>query len=440
MFFSDQNINKRIVNYSLILSCFYLVVRIIDNVILQMNSLGDEWFFIRDLSFYLDNGYYLSVLNGFSIPITILSSWIFNFTGDLSLSLRLSNTFSNFILIIYLFYRKDLVKNDFKKIFTIFLFMLIGTMGGMFTGTNDSIFNASLVIIFSEIYLHIRKSKSNNIIMVIAFTSCILSRPHFIIYLPMVFLSLVILYVIRNGWIVKNIFSSISINFFTSIILVVLFNYPKIIESNFKHNQGNYLPEFLFFTYSDKSGTYKTNDPGFNWTQWHFYSQMVSNQSGNYLFAPVVEWNEVQEFKEKNTDYSLPSSYQEYLQNHPLSVIKRFPFSIIEISLMSIRHLGLFLFMIPAWLYYKINNKAFDSSIFISILILSTIFIWALIWPRYIDNRWLVSIYIMVLIMVTNKNNFVPHILEKKHLMLNIIIMDFITVWALWKWKIFLHI
>ena len=316
MFFSDQNINKRIVNYSLILSCFYLVVRIIDNVILQMNSLGDEWFFIRDLSFYLDNGYYLSVLNGFSIPITILSSWIFNFTGDLSLSLRLSNTFSNFILIIYLFYRKDLVKNDFKKIFTIFLFMLIGTMGGMFTGTNDSIFNASLVIIFSEIYLHIRKSKSNNIIMVIAFTSCILSRPHFIIYLPMVFLSLVILYVIRNGWIVKNIFSSISINFFTSIILVVLFNYPKIIESNFKHGQGNYLPEFLFFTYSDKSGTYKTNDPGFNWTQWHFYSQMVSNQSGNYLFAPVVEWNEVQEFKEKNTDYSLPSSYQEYLQNH----------------------------------------------------------------------------------------------------------------------------
>ena len=84
---------------------------------------------------------------------------------------------------------------------------------------------------------------------------------------------------------------------------------------------------------------------------------MVSNHSGNYLFAPVVEWNEVQEFKEKNTDYLLPSSYQEYLQNHPLSVIKRFPFSIIEISLMSIRHLGIFLFITIKYYFSDTHKK-----------------------------------------------------------------------------------
>ena len=73
--------------------------------------------------------------------------------------------------------------------------------------------------------------------------------------------------------------------------------------------------------------------------------------NGRYLFAPLVKWHEVKEYKNNNTGHILPNSYQEYLINHTLSVIKRFPFSIIEIFIMSVRYLGIFLFLIPIWLY-----------------------------------------------------------------------------------------
>lgn len=438
--FSNQIINRLIINYSLALSILYLIIRIIDNVFLCMHGIGDEWFFIKDLNFYLDNGYYLSVLNGFSIPTTLISSWIYYLTGDISLSLRLTNTFIVFLLILYLFNREGLVEAEFKQFFTIIFFMLIGTMGGMFSGTNDSIFNGSLVIIFSELYLYFKNHRLNNIMMVIAITLCILSRPLFLIYLPITFLALFIFHLYRYGKINQSIINSISFNFSISLILVVLFNYPRIIEPNYSNGQGNHLTQVLFFSYSDKSGTYKTNDPDFNWAQWHFYSQMISNQNGRYLFAPLVKWHEVKEYKNNNTGHILPNSYQEYLINHTLSVIKRFPFSIIEIFLMSVRYLGFLLFLIPIWLYLKIKNKEDGSSIFLSILILLTIFALALICPRVVENRWLASVYVMVLILVTNKNNFINYILEQKYLMVNVIIMDIVTIWALWKWKIFLHL
>ena len=54
------------------------------------------------------------------------------------------------------------------------------------------------------------------------------------------------------------------------ILFVLLFNYPKLIEKKFSHDQGNYLPKYLFLSYSDKSGTYKTDDPDFNWIEWCF--------------------------------------------------------------------------------------------------------------------------------------------------------------------------
>ena len=211
-----------------------------------MHGIGDEWFFIRDLNFYLDNGYYLSVLNGFSIPTTLISSWIYYLTGDISLSLRLTNTFIVFLLILYLFNRKGLVETEFKQFFTIIFFMLIGTMGGMFSGTNDSIFNGSLVVIFSELYLYFKNHKLNNIMMVIAITLCILSRPLFLIYLPITFLALFIFQLYRYGKINQSIINSISFNFSISLILVVLFNYPRIMNQTIQMDRVITLLNFFF--------------------------------------------------------------------------------------------------------------------------------------------------------------------------------------------------
>ena len=356
------------------------------------------------------------------------------------MSLRFANAIIVLALILYVFVRKNLLAHDYKRTFIIHLFLLIGTAGGMFYGTNDSFLAVSFFIICSECYLYLKKNRINKFLLIIAYAICILSRPHFIIYIPILFLSLFSFLTYRDGLNMKIINNPIIIYFLIGLCIALMFNYPKIMNAEISHNQGSYLPKFLFLSYADKSGTYKTDDPGFSWTQWHYYSQMVANKKGLGLFAPMVNWDEVKKYKEENSKNSLPNSYQQYLIEYSPSVLKRLPVSIIEISLMSIRYLGIFLFILPFWLIFQIKHKTNNPSMFISVLVFVGILTWALIWPRTIDNRWLASIYIMLLILVTDKSNFNSYILNNNYLMLNIIIMDIITIWALWKWKIFLHI
>ena len=238
----------------------------------------------------------------------------------------------------------------------------------------------------------------------------------------------------------KNLFNPIIISFFISFLIVSLFNYHKILNKNFSHNQGTYIPKFLFFSYADKSGTYKTDDPEFSWVQWGFYSQMVSNNKMLGLFAPLVDWDEVRIYKEKYGEDTLPQSYQEYLLEYFPSIVKRVPISIIEVGFYSIRYVGCFLLCLPFWLVFQIREKSNNPLIFISILVFVGIITWTIIWPTTIASQKLVPFYTMLLILVTEKSNYNSYIFNNNYLMLNIIIMDIITIWALWKWKIFLNI
>ena len=438
--FSKNNINNIIINISLFISIAYLIIRFIDSIFLAHPYLGDESFFTRDLNYFLENGYKISVINGISIPFTLFSSFIYYFLNDISMSLRLANAIIVFLLILYVFVRKKLLKTNDKSIFMVHFLMIIGTAGGMFYGTNDSFFAVSFFIICSECYLYLKKKKINQIFVIIIFSICIMSRPHFIIYLPILFLSLYIFLIYRDGWKMKNLFNPIIISFFISLLIVLLFNYPKIINKNFSHNQGTYIPKFLFFSYADKSGTYKTDDPEFSWVQWGFYSQMVSNNKMLGLFAPLVDWDEVRTYKEKNGEDSLPQSYQAYLLECFPSIIRRVPISIIEVGFYSIRYVGCFLLCLPFWVFVKIREKSNNPLIFISILVFVGIIAWTIIWPTTIAPQKLMPFYVMLLILVTEKSNFNSYVFNNNYLMLNIIIMDIITIWALWKWKIFLNI
>lgn len=429
--------NKMIIKISLFLSCAYFAIQFIDNVFLFKKNLGDEWFFTRDLNYFLTNGYDLSVINGISIPFTLFSSFIYSFLNDISISLRIANAIIVFLLILYLYVRKNILAHNDKNIFIIHLLMLIGTTGGLFYGTNDSFFAVSFFILCSECYLYLKGERIKPMFMVIIYSIFIMSRPHFIIYFPVLILSFYIFLVYREGWKMKNIFNPIIISFFISLLIVSLFNYPKIITNNFSHNQGTYIPKFLFISYADKSGTYKTDDPEFNWAQWTFYSQMISNSKGIGLFAPLVNWSEVMDYKEKYGENSLPKSYQEYILKYSPSVLKRIPISITEVSIISIRYVGCLLFCLPFWLIFKIREKSNNPLIFISILVFIGIIIWTIIWPTTINHQKLMPFYVMLLILATDKSNFNSNIFNKNYLMLNLIIMDIITIWALWKWEIF---
>ena len=165
----------------------------------------------------------------------------------------------------YLFARKDLLRHNNKLIFATHSFLLIGTTGGIFYGTNDSFLFVSVFILFAETYIYLKQHKVNILFLIVIFSICILSRPHFLIYLPILFFSIYTLLFVREGLNFKNLFNPILLSFFTSFIIVLLFNYPKLLKNKFSHNQGTYLPKYLFFSYTDKTDTYKTKDPDFNW-------------------------------------------------------------------------------------------------------------------------------------------------------------------------------
>ena len=402
--------------------------------------MGDEYFFTRDLKYYLENGYVLSVIKGISIPFTILSSLIYYIINDISLSLRLANATIVILLIIYLLTRDQLIDKSEYKIFIIHLLILIGTAGGMFFGTNDSFFTASCIIICCEYYLSFKRKKINPIILTLAFSLCILTRPHFIIFFPILFFSALLFLYLKYGM-DRIIMKKINLtNFFIGFLIALLFNYPRIINPQYLTNQAGYLPKFLVLSYSDKSGTYKVDDPKFNWTQWHYYSQMVANKNGLGLFAPILPWDEVVKHKLKYGENSLPETYSDYLINYFPSALKRVPYSIFEIFIISIRYVGSLLFLLPLLLISKIKIKNLDASIFISAIIFSAIILWAFIWPRTIDPRWLIPFYAILLIIFANEKNFQPILINKNYMLLNTVLLDFIILWALWKWRIFLYI
>ena len=427
--------NNLIVKFSFILSFIYILIQFINSIFFFPENLGDEWFFTRDLIYYLDNGYYNSVIHGISIPFTLLSGSIYYFLNEISISLRLANSIIVFLLLIYLFFRKPLLRTNHKLIFTTHLFLLIGTTGGIFYGTNDSFFFVSVFILCAETYLYLKRHRVNILFLILIFSICILSRPHFIIYLPILFFSLYTILFFRDGLNIRNLFNPILISFFTSFLVVLLFNYPKLLENKFSHDQGTYLPKFLFFSYADKSGTYKTDDPDFNWVQWCFYSQMVSENKRFGLFASFVDWEEVREYKLKEDSQDLPDSYQEYILKYPAFILKRIPLSIIEICVFSLRYVGILLIFIPFWLIYRINKRSINSSIFIPTITFIGIISWSIIMPTSIPQHKFMPFYLMLIILLTNKNDLSSK--HRKIITLNLFILNFCIVYAFVKWGLF---
>ena len=155
----------------------------------------------------------------------------------------------------------------------------------------------------------------------------------------------------------------------------------------------------------------------------------------------MVEWDEVKEYKDFYGENSLPRSYLQYVKEYPLEVIKRVPVALIETSLMSIRYLGFFLLLLPMWIFLKYRGGDIKlDSFFVPTIVIVTILSYAILLPRMLDNRWFLPIYILTLIFVYDQNQYLKSVLKNNIVILNMFLMNIITLWALWKWKIFLNL
>ena len=420
----DTNHYKYYLKFSILLSFFYLCIMFVNNVFLAQ-PLGDEWYFTNDLNYYVEHGYKESVINGMSIPFTLLTYVLNIILNDISLSLRVVNSTFVFIFILYMY--KQIQGSRNKYIFFYYLFLLIGTTGGLFYGTNDSMFFCALIIMVFESCNKIfnQNEKKSYLLLIIASIICISTRPIAVIYLPLISFSVFIFKLIFAKEVNNKILINICGCIILSLLVIFVANYPRIKNYNFN------------LSYANKADTYKTDDPNFNWTQWSFYSQMKGNKNRLGLFAPMVNWEEVREYNNFNNVVKLPKNTLDYLTQHPLFVIRRIPTSIIESLIISLRYVGILLLFLPYYIYKKVDSRNLDSNILFAIIVIVGIIIWTAIIPHLVEHRWYFPLYVMLIFIFSKDSN------NKQFNQINVFnmaLMNFITLWALYKEKLFYSI
>ena len=73
---------KHIEIFSLIFCVFYFFIMFIDRLFLSFKGIGDEIVFINELKYFIEYGYSNAVIEGTSIPIMLLSSFVFKIITD----------------------------------------------------------------------------------------------------------------------------------------------------------------------------------------------------------------------------------------------------------------------------------------------------------------------------------------------------------------------
>jgi len=413
-----------LINFSFYLSIIYLFIRFIDCFYLAFPYLGDEHGFANDLNYFIENGYNNSVRHGISIPFTLISYFFFILTDNLSMSLRFTGTLFTILLILYMMYRLKITRQNFKIFFSHF-FLLIGTTGGTFYGTNDSIFLCSYIILFFELFIVDQTDRLHYFIIIFSSLFFIISRPVVIIYSGIFFIGYVLYKIVCQNLIFskrKN-FTKILYSIMLSFIFVGLLNYPRF-------ETGKYE-----LSYSNKIWEINKTD-GITWAEWAYYSQLVGNKKQLGFFAPFVDRKEVIEYKSLYGESNLPQTFRGYLVHDIPFVIRSCIRAIIEIVIISVRYVGIYLWLLPFYFVYKYKNRSFDNYFFMACIITVGIFVWAAIIPNIVQHRWLYPFYVMLLVTIIKEKSFSFF----KYHILNLIILDIITIWALWKWKIFYSI
>jgi hypothetical protein len=151
----------------------------------------------------------------------------------------------------------------------------------------------------------------------------------------------------------------------------------------------------------------------------------------------MVNWDEVREYKNLNNVVTLPKNIFEYLTQHPLFVLRRIPTSIIESLIISLRYVGILLLFLPYYIYKKFDNNDLDSNMLFALTIMVGIIIWTAIIPHLVEHRWYFPLYVMLIFIFSKDSN------NKQFNQINVFnmaLMNFITLWALYKEKLFYSI
>lgn len=370
---------------------------------------GDENSFNKILQLYLDKGYNETLNEGSSIFFNLISSFFYLFTSNSLYSIRLTSIFFG---ILTLFTVIKIQKSFFKLpkgysvifLYTVLNILIVSSI--IFSGINDSIlyFFSSLFVFFCLQFNRDKKVIKFSIASGIIIGLMFLTRKMAIIYMPPVFLVLLILfYKLDLKYFIR--FKVLTIITIIPILLICILNLPNLIES-----KGISFHE-------------KKLDNEISWPQLQ-YLTALKNSEGKVKHGQHVSIQEVKDYLILNGKESLPGDtfISSALFNIPFT-IKQF-FKNIGLQIVPITRLTglMFLFFIIA-LFSK--NRIYFLKKHSLIVIFFNVFVVSLclIVINYIEPRWYIGLLVLFTIPAYSiMEEFVSH--KKKKEFINLIIVN----------------
>jgi hypothetical protein len=419
---------KHIEIFSLIFCVFYFFIRFIDSFFLASKGGGDEIVFINELKYFINYGYSNAVIEGTSIPIMLLSSFIYKFISDYSLALRISSCICTFILVAYLFYQLRFT----NKVQIIHLLFLLGTAGAAtIRGQSDSIFYMGMLIFYFEATMSTSIKKSNVILMSFCSAIMIMSRPLVIIYIPIFFVGFLLYRIIKKEILFnsrnKYVLASIALGF----LITTTANIPRFSSNNYT----------LSYSGKTKTKPLDRQDISLTWVEWFYVSQYIGNNNKFGFLHPLMNLDKAEQYKMNNPKIKTPKTFSEYLTQHKIFILKRVPVSLVEISFYSIRSVGFLFLLIPFIIYFKLKRKTYDEYFLSYLTVLIGAIAWAILWPTAVRSIHMYPLYFILTISLL-KDEEISLINKFKNFIIptNLTLINTIIIWSMWKEKLFYYI
>jgi hypothetical protein len=332
---------------------------------------GDESLFISDLQLIKKIGWQEAIVKNISIPYMLLAYPLSLIVDDF-LALRIVNVCLLVLLFLYFYY---VTKTKTKRLYSYFLFF-ISTVGYFYFGTNDCLFFVSLIIFLNEVNSALNNKNINFNLALTTLVIAFFTRQLFLVYLPILFLGLYILYKSEFKFSAKTF---IPIGFF---ILFVILNIPSIEKNGSLSFDKKSPPEGL----------------GVSWSQRQYLAQLMVNK-GELANFHHPSWDQTKTYIEKNGKESLPDGILNGIIYDWQLTINEFFKDLGYSFLYSFRSLGLMLLItLGYWIQQLYKNRKFELKYFVPFSVLFMLMIFSFIIISYVELRWLAPVFVLAIV------------------------------------------
>ncbi len=354
---------------------------------------GDEALFVSDLNLIHNKGWIDAITKNISIPFMILV-YPLSFILKKHIALRL---ISLFLTIALFFYFEKRYK--FSTTFYFYLVFYLSTTIFFFYGTNDTLFNVSLIVFFSEVFLLYQYKKFDSSIAFVALIIAFFTRALLIVYLPVVLIGLFIIYKCRKSFTLKLRYP------IAVLIIMLVINIPSLKENGVLSYDLKSPPKSIDAT----------------WGQRQYLAQLLINK-GELKKGSHPTWAETQEYINVNGVESLPISISDAIFFDLKLTFKEFFKDFGNTLFLGFRQLGLILaliIIIPLARLLKQRKLEYNYFLPASFLIMIAAFSFIII--SNVELRWLAPIFVMAIVWYTYQEK--TKLLNNKIVFLNYIVL-----------------